>query len=126
MVITEDSIMVTHIEKPYSVTFWFGDPDTDEGEDCCAAGMDFVTLGEAKKFFDSPETWGEEFAPNCFSGCAWVMLDGPDVHEVKFDKAILLAAKKEERLSGDMSRREQAHQAGMMGGCEAYNEAMGY
>ncbi len=119
-------IMVTLTEKPYSVTFWFGDPDTDEGEDCCSAGADFATLEEARAFFDAPEKRDEEFEPDCFNGCAWTMLDGPDVHEVKYDRKVHLAAKKEEELSCGEARREHAHQAGMMGGCEAYNYAMGY
>lgn len=118
--------MVTLTEKSYSVTFWFGDPDTDEGEDCCSTGADFATLEEARAFFGAPEKWSEHLAPACFNGCAWTMLDGPDVHEVKYDRKVHHASKKEDALSRGEAFREHAYQAGMMGGCEAYNDAMGY
>jgi hypothetical protein len=106
-------------EMPYSVTFWFGDPETPEGDDCCTAGSNFATLKEAREFFENPEKWSDDFAPSCFSGCAWTMLDGPDVHEVRFDAAVKRGSDEEDRLL----RNEHRMQAGMMGGCDAYNDA---
>jgi hypothetical protein len=76
-------------------------------------------LKEAREFFENPEKWSDDFAPSCFSGCAWTMLDGPDVHEVRFDAAVKRGSDEEDRLL----RNEHRMQAGMMGGCDAYNDS---
>jgi hypothetical protein len=57
---------------------------------------------------------------------AFVMLDGPGVHEVRKVPGYDAEAQAAE-LEADMRawRREIATQAGMAFGCEAYNEVMG-
>lgn len=96
--------------KVYTVSFWYGNPETPEGEDCCDSSKDFSSLAEAKQYMANP---GKDQ-----NGCAWIMLDGPEINEVIFDRKLYKALRLEERLSANEGRM----QAGMMGGCDAYND----
>lgn len=94
----------------YSVSFWGSDPDEDN--DDCWTGQDFGTLAEAEAAFAA--------TPRDRS-VAWVMIDGPDVHRTR-----PVPGYRPQPDDYDAERREHAMQAGMAGGCEAYNEAMGW
>jgi len=93
--------------KPYSVLYWGSDPDA--GNDDCWSGDDFATLSEAEAAFAA----GSDDRDDCF-----IELDGPDVYRVR---------KLRDARPVDTSWRDEiAREAGMLGGCEAYNEVMGY
>ncbi len=108
-------------EKPYSVTLWDTHPDKDE--DTCSTGDDFATLEEARAVYDKPESHFEGMKTGYYSHTPYVMLDGPDVHEVRKRPGI-----KEYNPAQDdrEAQREFAMQQGMAFGCDGYNEAMGY
>ena len=92
--------------KPYSVLYWGSNPDA--GNDDCWSDDSFATLAEAEA----------AFARNPGSCVAFVELDGPDVYRVR---------KLRDARPADTSWRDEiAREAGMLGGCEAYNEVMGY
>lgn len=99
----------------YTVSFWYGNPETPEGEDCCNSDKDFASLDEARECMMNP---GKFCDAADWAGCAWIMLDGPEINEVIFDKKLYNALRREERLSAN----EGKMQAGMMGGCDAYND----
>lgn len=102
-------------EKPYSVTLWDTNPDLDE--DTCNTGCDFATIEEARECVANLDA---HFNMVYYRSTPFVLLDGPDVWEITQRCKV--------RKGGDDSdwKREQAMQAGMGGGCEAYNEVMGY
>lgn len=111
-------------DRPYSVNLWGSKPHTD---DDCHTGDDFETEAEARKAYDYPYTHFK--GPQGMSGEdyyggdeLWVELVGPGVSEER-----QLVKGRMKRKDDDVDwRREQAMQAGMAGGCDAYNEAMGY
>jgi hypothetical protein len=53
----------------------------------------------------------------------YLQIDGPDIHEVRKNPGYNA---REIRLDRSLERSERGMQAGMMGGCQAYNEEMGY
>ncbi len=94
---------------PYSVLEFGSHPD--EGNDDCWTGRDFATLAEARaNFISAPQD----------SATAFVMLDGPDVNEIRAIPGYRAAREDNE------GRLEHAMQAGMALGCDGYNDAMGY
>jgi len=92
----------------YSVNFWGSHPDDDN--DDCWTGEDFATLAEAERAFAA----GSDDLDNCF-----VQIDGPGVHRVR-------KLREPRPVDRDEWRREIAREEGMLGGCAAYNEVMGY
>lgn len=109
---------------PFSVTEWGSNPDETD-EDDCWTGSDFATLAEARAEVASLLGGTAE------RGTAFVMLDGPGVHEVApvpayhTPKAKARRAR-DARAEADAWRREIATEAGMLHGCDGYNEVMGY
>jgi hypothetical protein len=99
----------------YTVNFWGSVPGTN---DDCWSGLDFDSRDEALAFYHSDTFPG--MAPHSICGWVWVEIDGPDLHEERKNPT----AKRDREASYD--RTEYAMQAGMMGGCVAYNEAMGW
>jgi hypothetical protein len=106
-------------EHPYSVTLWDSDPDA--GNDDCSTGIDFATRDEALAAFADP--WphvdATYYRP---ADTDWLEVDGPDVH----DKRQNPAYRPRRQGRDDEWMVEIATQAGMAGGCDAYNDAMGY
>lgn len=100
-----------HPKPPFSVLFWGSHPDADN--DDCWTGQDFVSLEEARECFNAKVTEGST---------AYVELEGPD------GRLDLRENPDYEPSEDDDSdwRREIAMEAGMMGGCDAYNEVMGW
>lgn len=92
----------------YSVNEWCSHPDDDN--DDCIMGEVFDTLAAAELAFAS-ENFDRE---TCF-----VEIDGPGVNRVR-------KVRDPAPVDRDEWRREIAREEGMMGGCDAYNEVMGY
>ncbi len=109
----------------YSLLFFITHPDLDN--DDCMTGDDFETVTEAR---DALTAWPELHPKSEVYLCRYVMIDGPDIHEVianpHMDERAIAASDREERQYAKQCRREAAMQAGMAGGCEAYNDAMGF
>lgn len=103
----------------FSVTLWGSHPDADN--DDCWTGDDFATETEARACFLDPWAPGRFDEAYHSSGTAFVMLDGPGVNEVRANPGY-----RPRRRNDREWEREIATQAGMMGGCVGYNEAMGY
>lgn len=107
---------------PYSVNLYGSHPNLDN--DDCWTGDDYATLEAAQDAYD---TWATTF-PSSVNGTTHVRLMGPDldlIKQVVSDEDIARAKRDNEREL-EQWRREQANEAGMMGGCDAYNEAMGW
>lgn len=104
----------------HSVNLWGSHPT--EGNDDCWAGCDFDSWDEAFEFYNDP--WQDpQFAQHYKSCTAVIELltegsgeqitrDNPDYNPTQD--------------TIDDWQREIAREAGMMGGCDAYNDAMGY
>lgn len=109
----------------YSVNVWGSHPD--DGNDDCWNGDDFASLAEAEAEFAKD--------PDCDSHDQYVELavgtrDGRRMVDVESLKVRKVAGRKGSYI-GDTSdddewRREQAMQAGMGMGVDAYNDMMGY
>lgn len=116
--------------KTFTVNLWGSDPD-DENDDCWI-GFDFDSEGAARAAFDAPdpiavlaleleEPRRARFVAEYRRDAAYIQIDGPGVHE---DRKLREPAEQE---PVDMEwQNEIATQAGMMGGCDAYNDVMGY
>lgn len=105
----------------YAVNWWGSHPDA--GNDDCWTGSDYETLEAAREAFMSKP--GARHTPQHI--IAYVELDGPGVHELRqnpdFDARRMA---REEAAEARAWRHEIAMEAGMLSGCDAYNEAMGY
>lgn len=108
---------MTDSTKPFAVNCWCSHPD--EGNDDCLRGEDFDSLEEAEKAYDAQVT--DRYI-------AFVELVGPSgLHKVRPNPGYDAKAVARERARDDAEwRREEAMQAGMGLGVEAYNEVMGY
>lgn len=97
--------------------------DTD---DEIVEGKDFETVAEARATL---VLWPELHPKSEAYLCRYVMIDGPDIHEVipnpHAQPSAIAVHEREEQRYAEQCRREAAMQAGMTGGCEAYNDAMG-
>jgi len=112
---------------PFFVGLYESDPAYYPKNDDCRIGQEYATLAEARHDF---ENWQTEFKGT--NGISHVEIDGPGVHEVKQvmtdDKIVSRDRRlaREEQAEAAAWRRGIANEAGMLGGCDAYNEAMGY
>ena len=102
--------------KAYSVNYWGSHPDA--GNDDCWTGRDFDTREEAENVFLS-EFKGLPGTPS--RDVAWIELDGPAVHRERANPGF-----RPSRDDDSAERSERAMQAGMAGGCDWYNDEMGY
>lgn len=109
--------------KAFSVNLWGCQPGTD---DCCWEGVVCDTLQEAEALYEDPfghRGFSESYCRSVY-GELWIELDGPDCHrERQLQKARPQAPQAPE---DDEGLHEQAMQAGMEFGVEAYNETMGW
>ncbi len=103
----------------YTVSLWSTDPALEDSEGNCMFGKDFATQGEAESFIASLET---NFDLAYYCDVPFVMIDGPNLHKVSVRECI----RPSHRVHDNDWQREGAMQAGMAGGCEAYNDYMGY
>lgn len=99
----------------FSVEFWGSHPD--KGNDDCLTGLDFPTMADAQECFDNP--WKDaDFARYFKTSTAYIRLEGEGQEKIRKNDAY-------KPSKGDNEwAREIAHQDGMMGGCDAYNDAM--
>lgn len=107
--------------KPYSVCLWLTHPDQEN--DDCMTGDDFATEAEARAVMAN---LSGHFNMVYHRDCAFVELDGPDVHEVVERPGVAKRARKEAAEDDAAERQERAMQAGMGLGIDAYNEEMGW
>lgn len=105
---------ILHDPKPFAVNLWCSHPDEDN--DDCQSGDDFNTLAEAEKAYEASVS----------DRAAFVELKGPGVRRVRANPDYDAKAVARERAQDDADwRHEQAMEAGMLHGVEAYNEVMG-
>lgn len=105
-------------EHPWQVSEWGSHPDDDN--DDCWRGRGFDCEVDARRFF-----WQD--AP---IDTAYLELDGPTAHEVRrnppyFTQTAVRRREAEARAEAASWRREQAIEAGQLGGVDAYNDVMG-
>lgn len=114
----------------YSVTLWGSNPDETANADCWT-GDDFATREEAIKAYREVVMFPEEsaLAGVCGpGGWEYVMIDGPDTHEITQNPDRRACARDRRALARSNAewQRERAMEAGMLHGVEAYNDEMGY
>lgn len=102
----------------FSVSLWWRNPETEEGEDCCSMEQSFATESEARECLKDLD---KHFLPSEVRTCGWVILDGPSVHEIFYDAEKYKRFKQEKKYLDAGERSEARWQAGMLGGTEAYN-----
>lgn len=107
------------MSKPFSVLHWASHPDEDN--DDCTEGEDFETAEAAIAYFKK----------DAGVYVRYIEIDGLEEYQLTLHGIERLRPNPnwspiQQRLDGGEWQREQAMQAGMGGGCEAYNEAMGY
>ena len=100
----------------YQVNLWGSDPDL--GRDECWTGVDLPTPERAREVFHEPSAYLEQQI-RLNTGELWL-----HVPELGLKRQIRKAPRQEEH--DDSWQREQAHQAGMGLGIDAYNDTMGY
>lgn len=114
----------------YSVNFWGSDPAKDN--DDCWTGVDFANRVDAEAFYADPfAVWAEAHrlglttwsARSLKRDTAFVQIDGVDVHMTRPTHTRVRTGSSQDQYE---ERRELAMEAGMLGGCDAYNDAMGY
>lgn len=110
---------MTEPTEKFSVELWGSDPDL--GNDDCWTGDEFDTGAEAMAVFNNP--WPHfETTPGYYSrDTAYVTFKGPGIEGKRVNPLF-----KPTKDDDSDWKREQAMQAGMMGGCDAYNDIMGY
>lgn len=97
---------------PFLVDFYGSNP-AEENDDCWY-GSEFASLEDARAFY----------VRECRDrDVAFVTLQGPGVDEQRANPFFRPIDREAEDRA---ERHERAFQAGMMGGCDAYNEALGY
>lgn len=117
----------TPAAKPFAVNL-YGSHPSQENDDC-HTGHDYATLAEARHDYDN---WSRAFSLSCVRDTAFVEITGPGLYEVKqvvTDNEIARRVQRlaaEERAERAAWAREIANEAGMLGGCDAFNETMGY
>lgn len=104
---------------PYTVSVW---SDTPVETDTCWTGCDFASEKEARMCLADMDT---HFGSH-HKDAPYVLLDGPNVHEVTCRTAVLKRVQREREADQRAWQREIANEAGMLGGIHAYNDAMGY
>lgn len=126
--LSSDGSTVTRTVLPYSVNLWGSHPDA--GNDDCWTGAEFATLGEAIACYRAIVMFPAKGQLPKVCGYNWefVEIDGPDAHEVTAnpDQTTQRRHRREAARSDSEWKREQAMQAGMVFGCDGYNDVMGY
>lgn len=107
---------MTHTSKPFCVRLWGSHPDA--GNDDCHSDSDHDSLEEAERVFEAPSHYYVHF----------LELTGPEgLRRVRENPSHDPKRRAREAARDDADwRREQAMQAGMGLGIDAYNDEMGY
>lgn len=103
------------MSKPYSITLFGSHPNCDN--DDAFTGADFDTRAEVLAAFHS--LWSHFNKEYYCSDTAFIAVDGPDICKLEPNPEF-----KPRKASDDDWTREQAMQAGMGLGIDAYNDAM--
>jgi hypothetical protein len=127
---TERREFTNGLDKPYSVTLWGSNPDATDNDDCWT-GDDYATRDAAIAAYREVVMFPDDsqLAKVCGrGGWEYVMIDGPEVHEVTQnpDRPSCARSRRELDRSDREWQRERATEAGMLHGIEAYNDEMGY
>lgn len=121
--------------QAFAVNFWGSDPALDN--DDCWTGVDFATREQAEAFYADPfGVWEEAHrlglttwqARHLKRDTAFVQIDGPGINMAKATGTRIRTGSSLD-VDGERDadlRHELAMEAGMLGGCDAYNEIMGY
>jgi hypothetical protein len=104
----------------YTIDIWACKPWSD---DLCICGVEVATLAEAEEIYNDPVSSDEfcEYFKRFSDPEVWVALAGPDVEQER-----QVYKRKDARDSDAEWKREIAMEAGMLHGCDGYNEVMGY
>lgn len=110
------------MENTFAVNYWGSHPD--KNNDDCWTGTDFTTRETALEHFNAGRSPSEQFdltSPAFMTiECMYIEIDGPGIYEVRKNPKF---NDRERRLDDSLDRNERIMQAGMMGGCDAYNDA---
>ena len=124
----------------WSVEAWGSKPGTD---DDCWQGADFATEAEARTFMADPDfgadtgdtawlrlvtgtyTAGHEIVTREGNKTLWNLIDVTVIQETPCPGYDAKARKAGDEAFEASWAQERAMQAGMMGGCDAYNDAIG-
>jgi len=102
--------------QEFSVNLWGSDPHTN---DDCWTGEVYSSIEEAREVFDSP--WDHFNKSYHNTSTAFIVLNGPGVYEEKKNPDFVPSVEDDSDW-----KHEIAMEAGMLHGCEGYNEVMGY
>lgn len=107
---------------PHVVLLYGSHPDEDR--DDCWTSQHFATLDEAQRALQDP--WSH-FNPAYFrTGTAYVVLDSEALPDLVCRRNPDFRPGEDGDEDDLAWRREIAMEAGMLGGCDAYNEVMGW
>jgi hypothetical protein len=99
----------------YEVSLWLVDPDEEELDDSVLVGSrELLTKDFAWDCFNNPEKY---FSSAELKRAIYISFDWDEAFRCR---------RLDSKMQSRMERSEAAMQAGMMGGCEAYNEEMGW
>ena len=109
--------------KPYAVNLWGSRPDL--GNDDCWTGVDFETKAEAEAAYAKPETVAG-FEQTLAHDAIWIEVAGPGIVKHRRLRPDHPPGGRLSSAHFDDWRHEQAMEAGMLHGVDAYNDAMGW
>jgi hypothetical protein len=117
-------------DKPYSVTLWGSNPDETNNDDCWT-GDDFATRAEAIACYREVVMFPDasQLAKVCGrGGWEFVMIDGPDAHEVTEnpDRPSVERHRRELARSDREWQHERSMEVGRLHGIDAYNDEYNY
>lgn len=108
-------------DLPHSVLLYGSHPDLDN--DDCWTGADFATLAEAQAVLADPWSRFDKAYHNTSTAC--FVLDSADLPDLVVVDNPGFKPTSDEDFEREW-RRELAMEAGMLHGCDAYNEVMGW
>lgn len=108
---------------PFSVDLWGSDPE--EGNDDCWMGTEFASLAEAQAAYQDPAAISADLADSQYIVLSENVVRADGVREMAILAKRVNPSFKRRRANRDWDQ-EIATQAGMAGGVEAYNDALGY
>jgi hypothetical protein len=110
-------------QKQFSVLLFGSHPD--EENDDCWSGAEFDTEAEARACLDNP--WATFERGYFAASTAFIVLDGASLPDlvIKTNPGFRPNRSPGDRIDGEW-KREAAMQAGMVFGCQGYNDEMGW
>lgn len=116
------------IALPFTVELWSVDPNGPEADLGPDTGADYATKAEALEAYRALYKWPDAGIAEHSPGWQFAVIDGPDVHDEMCnpDERTARRWRRENARSDREWQHEIAMEAGMLGGCDAYNDAMGW